>query len=140
MGLWDSICETVEAVDNTLFGYGPTLSDGLIGDLVGSVKDAITENPGKTVAIVAATVATGGVALAAAPAIATTIGGAGVLGAASTGTAIGSLSGAALTNASLAALGGGALAAGGGGMAAGATVIAGAGAAVGGGVAAITVE
>lgn len=43
---------------------------------------------------------------------------------ASTGTAIGSLSGAAATNAVLAWLGGGAVAAGGGGMAAGATVLA----------------
>ena len=45
------------------------------------------------------------------------------LGTASTGTAIASLSGAALTNATLAALGGGAIAAGGGGMALGATVL-----------------
>lgn len=46
-----------------------------------------------------------------------------VLGTASTGTAIASLSGVAATNATLAALGGGALAAGGGGMALGATVL-----------------
>lgn len=45
--------------------------------------------------------------------------------AASTGTAISSLSGAAATNATLAWLGGGSLAAGGGGVAAGATVLAG---------------
>lgn len=45
------------------------------------------------------------------------------LGTASTGTAIGTLSGAALTNATLAALGGGALAAGGGGVALGTTVL-----------------
>ena len=46
------------------------------------------------------------------------------LATASTGTAIGSLSGAAATNATLAWLGGGSIAAGGGGMAAGATVLA----------------
>lgn len=45
-------------------------------------------------------------ALLSAPAIASTLGAAGFLGAASTGTAISSLSGAALTSASLAALGG----------------------------------
>lgn len=45
------------------------------------------------------------------------------LGTASTGTAIASLSGVALTNATLAALGGGAIAAGGGGMALGTTVL-----------------
>lgn len=44
-------------------------------------------------------------------------------GTASTGTAISTLSGAALTNATLAALGGGAVAAGGGGMAVGAVVL-----------------
>lgn len=44
-------------------------------------------------------------------------------GAASTGTAISSLSGAAATNATLAWLGGGSLAAGGGGMAAGSVVL-----------------
>ncbi|MGL4607373.1 MAG: hypothetical protein ACRCU3_07915 [Eubacteriaceae bacterium] len=45
------------------------------------------------------------------------------LGTASTGTAIGSLSGIALTNATLAALGGGAIAAGGGGIALGTAVL-----------------
>ncbi len=48
------------------------------------------------------------------------------LGTASTGTAIGTLSGAAATNATLAALGGGAVAAGGGGMALGTAVLSGA--------------
>ena len=48
------------------------------------------------------------------------------LGTASTGTAIGSLSGVAATNATLAALGGGAVAAGGGGMALGTVVLGGA--------------
>ena len=45
------------------------------------------------------------------------------LGTASTGTAIATLSGAALTNATLAALGGGAIAAGGGGIALGTTIL-----------------
>lgn len=49
----------------------------------------------------------------------------GLYGTASTGTAIGSLSGAAATNATLAWLGGGSLAAGGGGMAAGSVVLGG---------------
>jgi len=49
----------------------------------------------------------------------------GVLGTASTGTAIGTLSGAAATNATLAWLGGGSLAAGGGGMALGSVVLGG---------------
>lgn len=48
------------------------------------------------------------------------------LGTASTGTAIASLSGAAVTNATLAALGGGALSEGGGGMALGSAVLGGA--------------
>jgi hypothetical protein len=52
-------------------------------------------------------------------------GGIGMLATASTGTAIGTLSGAAATNATLAWLGGGSLAAGGGGMAAGAVVLGG---------------
>ncbi len=54
-----------------------------------------------------------------------TIGLVGLFGAASTGTAISSLSGAAAWNATLAALGGGSLAAGGGGMALGAAVLGG---------------
>ena len=49
----------------------------------------------------------------------------GVLGSASTGTAILSLSGAAATNATLAGLGGGSLAVGGGGMALGSIVLGG---------------
>lgn len=67
----------------------------------------------------------------AAPVIATMAGAAGLLGAASTGTAISTLSGAALTNASLAAIGGGALSAGGGGMAFGTAVITATGSAAG---------
>jgi hypothetical protein len=59
------------------------------------------------------------------------VGGLGLLGAASTGTSIQSLSGAALTKASLAYLGRGSLAAGGGGMVLGTGVIGAAGAALG---------
>ena len=85
----------------------------------------------------AACAATGFVA---APAIAALLGGAGVLGAASTGTAIAGLSGVALTNASLAAVGGGALAAGGAGVVGGTAVIAGGCAVVGGTAAVGTAE
>ncbi len=66
-----------------------------------------------------------GVGVAAAGPIACWIGGAGILGTASTGTAISTLSGVALSNASLAALGGGAVAAGGLGVAGGAAVVGG---------------
>jgi hypothetical protein len=55
----------------------------------------------------------------------TAVVGIGLFGAASTGTAIGGLSGAAATNATLAWLGGGSLAAGGGGMALGSAVLGG---------------
>ncbi len=92
-----------------------------------SIFDFITENPVKCIIAVAGTVATGGLCWVAAPAIASTLGAAGLLGAASTGTTISTLSGAALTKASLAALGGGALASGGGGMAVGTMVVAGSG-------------
>lgn len=74
-----------------------------------------------------------------APALAARLGALGLLGTASTGTAIQSLSGAALTSASLAYIGGGAIAAGGGGAVLGTGVIVAVGAAlagrVGGGVA-----
>ena len=75
---------------------------------------------GGAVAVVA-TVATGGMAAFAAPAIATVIAGEAVVG----------LSGAALTSASLAAVGGGSLAAGGLGMAGGTAIITGGGAVLG---------
>jgi len=101
------------------------------GNIIDSTADFVSENPIKTVAIVATTVATGGASLALAGPIAATAGGAGLLGATSTGTAISTLSGAALTNASLAALGGGSLAAGGTGMAGGSIVVAATGAGVG---------
>ena len=81
-----------------------------IGDIVesaagavGSVVETIAENPIKSIAIGVATVASGGAALAFAGPLAAAVGATGVLGAASTGTAIGTLGGAALTNASLAA-------------------------------------
>ena len=104
-------------------------------DAIGSFVDVVAENPGKSLAIAAVTVASGGTALAFAGPIAATLGSAGLLGAASTGTAISGLGGAALTNASLAALGGGAVAAGGGGMAVGSAAVGAAGAALGAGVA-----
>jgi pimeloyl-ACP methyl ester carboxylesterase len=65
------------------------------------------------------------IAFVAAPALAASMGAAGLLGAAGTGTAISSLSGAALSSASLAAIGGGT-------MAAGAVVVTAAGSALGG--------
>jgi len=68
----------------------------------------------------------------AAPAIASWLGAAGLLGRAAAGTVIAELAGAALTRASLAAIGGSALAAGGGGMALGTVIITAAGAALGG--------
>ena len=102
--------------------------------MIKNAIDFVKENPVKCVAIGVAGIATGGIAFAAAPAIAGTIGGLGLLGSASTGTAIGTLSGAALTNASLAAIGGGALATGGGGMAAGTAIVAATGTATGLGI------
>ena len=104
-------------------------------DGIGSVVDTIAENPFKSIVVGVATVATGGTALAFAGPIAAAVGTTGLLGAASTGTAISALSGGALANASLAALGGGAIAVGGGGMAAGSATVAAAGALLGGGVA-----
>lgn len=66
-----------------------------------------------------------GIGIAVAGPIACFLGSTGILGAASTGTAISSLSGVALTNASLASLGGGAIAAGGLGIAGGTTAVVG---------------
>jgi hypothetical protein len=100
-------------------------------DFIDDVIDSIIENPVKSLFIVGATVATGGLALAYAPAIAATIGATGILGTAGTGATISTLTGVFLESASLAALGGGTLASGGGGMAFGATVVASAGAATG---------
>ena len=73
----------------------------------------------------------GAVVVPVAGVLAAKLGAMGLLGAASTGTAIQSLSGAALAKASLAYLGGGALAAGGGGMAVGTGVVGAAGAVLG---------
>lgn len=130
--------------DNLLFDIGEGISKGVssVGkgidkavltgiDGIGVVEDFVKENPVKSVAVVAATVATGGLGLAFAPSIAATIGATGVLGTTGAGVAIETLTGVALSNASLAALGGGALATGGGGMAAGTTVVACSSAAVG---------
>lgn len=67
----------------------------------------------------------GVVSLVCAPVLAATVGALGLLGAtATTGVAISSLSGIALTNASLAAIGGGALSIGGAGMVGGTALIA----------------
>ncbi len=122
MGLFDFCSDIVESTVNT------------IGSTIGSVVDTVVENPIKSIAIAVATVASGGTALAFAGPIAATMGAAGWLGAASTGTAISTLYGVPLVNASLAALGGGALAAGGGGMAAGSAVVAATGTVLGAGV------
>ena len=115
-----SLTKPVRIIDEVLFGP-PGECSGLLGT---PVAYAI-ENPGKTLAIAATAAVTGGVGLAAAGPLAASLGGAGLLGVASTGTTISTLSGVALTNASLASIGGGALAAGGGGMTAGASVIGG---------------
>jgi hypothetical protein len=102
-------------------------------DTFGSVYDAVKENPGKSLAVAAVTIASGGTALAFAGPIAATLGSTGVLGAASTGTLISGLSGASLASASTAVFGGGSVLSGGGGVALGSKVIGAAGAAVGAG-------
>lgn len=112
----------------------------LVVDSAEYVIDTVTENPVKTTVVAVTTVATGGLALAYAPAIAAAAGGAGLLGAASTGTAISTLSGAALANASLAALGGGSVAAGGLGMVGGTTVVTATGGVVGAGASGIALR
>lgn len=104
----------------------------VVGSVIEDVMiDPITENPGKSVALVGvalAGVATGGVAYAAAPAIGAAASAAGL------GVAGGTLSGAAASSAGLAALGGGSLAKGGLGMAGGKAVIAFTGSTLGAGV------
>ena len=82
--------------------------------------------------VVGGAVAAAPAAFLAAPGIASALGSWGLLGTASTGTAISTLSGAALTNASLAAIGGGAVATGGIGIAGGTILLAAAGGALGG--------
>jgi len=111
----------LDFVGDTLLSVAHTIVDA--GE---SVVDLVKENPGKTAAIVVGTVATGGVALAAAPAIGAMASAAGL------GVAGGTLSGAAASSAGLAALGGGSIAAGGAGMAGGTAVVTAAGAVAGG--------
>jgi len=134
MGLLSSIGEYFELVDNTLFGYGDTVTEGLVGDAVRGVRDSIVENPGKTVAVAVATVASGGLALAYAPAIGAMASAAGL------GVAGGTLSGAAASSAGLAALGGGSLASGGLGMAGGTALVTGVGASLGAGISSVAVN
>lgn len=104
---------------------GEVLYDGacVVRDVIQDTAEYVENNPGKAVAVAAGTVAAVATAGAAAPAIAAAVGKAGLLGAASTGTAISSLNGAALTSASLAKMGAGAKAVGGFGMAGGEAVI-----------------
>lgn len=135
MGLWDDFCDGVgDFICSGIDSVGSTACKGM--DVIGNVASAAIDNPVEAVAIATATVATGGAAFAFAGPIAATIGGTGLLGAASTGTAIIDLVGAAKISASLAAVGGGAVAAGGGGMAAGTAAITTAGAATGAGLSA----
>ena len=86
-----------------------------------------SKNPTKTIACLGVTAVACAAFTVAAPAIATTLGALGVLGATSSGTLISTLKGAALTKAALATLGGGSIAAGGAGIAGGVTTIATAG-------------
>lgn len=79
-------------------------------DVVGKVEDLVVQSPVTSAVTVVAAVATGGLALAAAPAIGAAVSAAGF------GVAGGTLTGAAASSAGLAALGGGSLAAGGAGM------------------------
>ncbi|RLM52707.1 hypothetical protein DVK02_16120, partial [Halobellus sp. Atlit-31R] len=115
MGLWDSFCDNVLCPIGSAISSGvetagrgidaavnTVVIDGVCGGLDKAI-DLVKENPVETAVVVGATVATGGLALAAAGPIATAIGSTGVLGAASTGTAIASLHGAAATSASLVA-------------------------------------
>lgn len=113
MSFWDSVADTLGSVVDVAVNAGE------------SVVDFVVENPGKTAAVVIGTVATGGLALAAAPAIGAAVSAAGF------GVAGGTLSGAAASSAGLAALGGGSLAAGGAGVAGGTAVVTAAGGAVG---------
>lgn len=144
MGMFDNFIDRlgdsiVREIDS--WGSGPICRsiDRLANVVVLPVAQAVVENPGKTLAVVAVGLMTGGLAYVAAPAIAATIGATGVLGATSSGTLISSLSGAALSNASLAVFGGGAIAAGGGGIAAGSTVVGMAGIGAGAGISGVVV-
>lgn len=148
MDFWDDICDSIR--DNVVRPIGDSLISGIeatgrgidkavnvvvIDGFAGNIDKAVEfvqENPGKAACVVAATVATGGIVVASAGTIAAAAGSAGLLGTASTGTAISTLSGAALESAALAKIGGGALAVGGSGMAGGTTVIGTVGTAAGG--------
>lgn len=100
-----------------------SLLDDLVTGVAGAIDKAVeivSDNPGQAASVVgiaAATVATGGLALACAPAIGAAVSAAGF------GVAGGSLTGAAASSAGLAALGGGSLASGGFGMAGGTAVV-----------------
>ena len=144
MGIFDFVgnflstaIDGAESLGSGMYDAGSRVADMAGNALGGSIDcvesgfEFVSENPGTALLTVGATVASAGLGLAAAPAIASMAGSAGILGMASTQTAISTLSGAALTNASLAAIGGGALAVGGGGIAAGTAVIGAAGAVTG---------
>lgn len=131
MGIFDMVCDVVEGAGRAIdTAVNLVIIDG-VGGALDTVIDVVKDNPGKAAAIAVGTVVSGGTALVFAGPIATTLGSAGLLGTASTGTAITSLGGAALTNASLAAIGGGSIAAGGGGIVAGTAVVAATGATAG---------
>ncbi|AXE39976.1 hypothetical protein [Acidipropionibacterium virtanenii] len=99
------------------------LLDGIgIGTQAIESMGALDMTVSKTLGATAATGALGAAAVLGTPAL--VMGGVTAIGAASTGTAISTLSGAAASNAVLAWLGGGSLAAGGGGVAAGTAVLA----------------
>tara|TARA_R110002167_G_scaffold208269_1_gene412323 strand:+ start:2752 stop:3222 length:471 start_codon:yes stop_codon:yes gene_type:complete len=143
MSLWDALCDNVlcpmgESIGAGLCTLGRGIDkavnvvviDGVCAGLDNTI-DYVKENPVKSVAIATTTIASGGLATLAAPTIAGALGSSGVLGLASTGTAINTLSGIALSNASLATLGGGAMSAGGGGVILGTAVVTSSGAVVG---------
>ena len=125
----ENLCNQLGAVMSFL--------DGLVSSVdvvVGAISDAtdfISDNKGACAigAAAVATVATGGLALACAPAIGAAVSAAGF------GVAGGTLSGAAASSAGLAALGGGSLASGGLGMAGGTAVVTVTGGLAGGAVA-----
>lgn len=118
-----------EAFMEIVMGFFSDVLETVI-DAAFDFVDVVTENPVASVAVVAVTVATGGVAAAAAPAVGAAVSAAGF------GVAGGTLSGAAASSAGLAALGGGSLAAGGAGMAGGTAVVTATGAALGAGTSA----
>lgn len=116
----DTAITGIETAGGVVANVGDNVVDGICDTV-----DYVEENPWKTLLIAAATVSTGGAALAAAPAIGATVSAAGF------GVAGGTLSGAAASSAGLAALGGGSLAAGGAGMAGGTAVVTATGAVTG---------